>query len=375
MARLSKAWIAAAIAGLLVLAGEGGVRGRLSASQAQMDGPRRAAELRAKGVELGYNLDHAAALDVFQEAIAADPTHPSAYRLVAATLWISLLFKQGAMTAEDFLGQATSSAAPRPKVADLDGRFKESLNKAIALAEGRLRERGQSDVDAHYQIGAAYGFLATYTATAEGSMMSALGPSRRAYSEHNRVLELDPARKDAGLIVGLYRYGVSTLGLFSRLVANLAGFGGGRERGIRLVEEAAATPSDVQTNARFSLIVIYNREARYADALGVIRQLQQLYPRNRLLWLEEAGTALRAGRALEANAAIEKGLAMCATDSRPRAFGEAARWRYQHGLILVALKQNTEAEAEFRAALTGESLAWVRERVRLELNRLQRRTR
>ena len=57
-------------------------------------------------------------------------------------------------------------------------------------------------------------------------------------------------------------------------------------RGLRLVEEAAAYASDVQANARFTLIVIYNREQRYTDALRVIHELQLQYPRNRLLWLE-----------------------------------------------------------------------------------------
>ena len=368
MAGSLQSLIPAALAALL-LTGVAGVPVPSSQSS-QPTSSNAAHQLRAKGVELGYNLDHAAALTAFEQAIAADPTHPAAYRLVAATMWINLLFRQGAVTAEDFLGQAVSSGGPKPKAADLDGRFRESLNKAIALAEAQLRERGGSDVDAHYQIGAAYGFLASYTATVEGSMMSALGPSRRAYAEHSRVLELDPNRKDAGLVVGLYRYGVSTLGFFSRLVANIAGFGGGRERGIRLVEEAAATPSDVQTNAKFALVVIYNRERRYAEALLIIRQLQQQFPRNRLLWLEAASTALRAGRPVEANAAVEQGLAMFAADSRPRAFGEMARWRYQHGLSLAAMKQNAAAEEEFRAALSTESQPWLRGRTFLGLGKV-----
>jgi tetratricopeptide (TPR) repeat protein len=338
--------------------------------QSRPSDPARAAMLRARGLDLGYNLDHAAALDAFTEAIAADPGHPAAYRLVAATMWISVLFRLGAITAEDFLGQAGENAGTRPKAGDLDGRFRASLDKAIALAEARLRERGATDVDAHYQMGAAYGFIASYTATVEGSVTSALGPSRRAYSEHNRVLELDPSRKDAGLIVGLYRYGVSTLPLYKRLIANLAGFSGGRGRGLSLVEDAAAFASDVQTNARFSLIVIYNREKRYVDALRVIGQLQQQFPRNRLLWLEAGSTALRAGRPADANVAIEQGLAKFGADSRPRAFGELARWRYQHGLALAALGRREDATLEFRAALATESQAWVKERSNLELKKL-----
>ena len=334
----------------------------------------QAAALRARGLELGYNLDHQQALETFRQAIAADPEHPAAYRLVAATMWISVLLRHGAVTAEDFLGQADSSAATRPKAADLDQEFTRSLDKAIALAGERLRQSGSRDADAHFQLGAAYGFLATYTATIQGSLMSAVGPSRRAYSEHERVLTLDPSRKEAGLIVGLYRYGVSELPLWSRLLANIAGFGGGRDRGIQQVEDAAAHASDVQTNARFALIVMYNREKRYADAMRIIRQLQQQFPRNRLLWLEEGGTAVRAGRFAEARTALEAGLLKLASDPRPRAFGELARWRYLHGVALAGLGLHTQASTELRSALAGDSHAWVRGRVNLELGRLALRS-
>ena len=94
----------------------------------------------------------------------------------------------------------------------------------------------------------------------------------------------------------MYRYAVSELSMPLRLGAYLAGLGGGRERGLRMVEEAARYPSDVQPNAQFTLILLYNRAARYDDALRVIGDLQQRFPRNRLLWLEAGGTALRAER-------------------------------------------------------------------------------
>ena len=100
--------------------------------------------------------------------------------------------------------------------------------------------------------------------------MGGFGAARRAYREHKRVLELDPRRKDAGLIVGMYRYAVSRCRGIGGSLAGLAGFDGGRERGIALIEAAAAYPSDVQANALFTLVVIYNREGRYDDALRAI---------------------------------------------------------------------------------------------------------
>ena len=328
----------------------------------------QALALRARGQHLGYNLDRDAALASFREAIAVDPTHPAAYRLTAATVWINMLFQQGSVTAEDYLGQARSDLRRRPAAPELDAVFREHLDRALKLAEQRCR--ADCNAEAHFQLGAAYGYQATYTATVEGSLFGSLGAARRAYAEHQRALDLDPGRKDAGLIVGMYRYAVSSLSLPSRWMAHLAGFGGGRDRGLRMVEEAASYPSDVQTNARFTLIVIYNREARFDDALRVIAELQRQYPRNRLLWLEAGSTALRAGRPAVARQSLERGLAMLADDTRPRAFGELARWSYYHGAALVMLREVDAARRALDKALEDPSRDWVRGRIHTERGKL-----
>jgi tetratricopeptide (TPR) repeat protein len=331
--------------------------------------PDSAAALRARGLQLGYNLDHADALAIFKEAIAADPGDPAAYRLAAATAWIDLLFEQGAITVDDYLGQAQPNlprAAPR---AALDAAYHDFIRQALALSDARLRNH-PADAGAHYEVGAAYGVVASYTATVEGRLMGSFGPARRAYHEHERTLELDPQCKDANLIVGLYRYAVSGLQAPLRLLAHLAGFGGGRERALRMVEEAARYPGEAQPSALFTLILMYNREARYDDALRVIGQLQERFPRNRLLWLEAGSTALRAGRPLAAKAAVEEGLARLVRDPRPRAAGEDARWRYVYGAALVALKHVDAGERELRAALAEATRDWVRGRVHKELGKL-----
>ncbi|HJU41668.1 MAG TPA: tetratricopeptide repeat protein, partial [Vicinamibacterales bacterium] len=331
--------------------------------------PAAAAEWRRRGLALGYNLDHAEAIAAFHRAIEADPGSPTGYRLLAATAWTILLFEQGAITVDDFLGEARKEYQRSPPRADLASAARSALDRAVLLAEEQLKER-PGDAAAHYHAGAAHSFRAAYTATIEGRLFGSLGAARRAYREHERVLSLDSSRKDAGLIVGMYRYTVASLSAPLRLGAVLAGFGGGRERGLRLVEDAANHPSDVQTNAQLVLVLMYNREGRYDDALRVIRELQRQFPRNRLLWIEEAATALRAGRAVEARAAIESGLARLSADPRPRAPGEEARWRYTHGATLVALHLSMPAAAELRAALSLATRDWLRGRIHLELGKL-----
>jgi tetratricopeptide (TPR) repeat protein len=126
----------------------------------------------------------------------------------------------------------------------------------------------------------------------------------------------------------------------------------------------------VQPNALLTLVILYNRAGRYDDALEVIRQLQARYPRNRLLWLEAGGTALRAKRFAEARAWLEEGLARFSTDPRPKALGEEARWRYTYGTALVALGERASAERELRAALPGVTRDWLRGRIHKELGKL-----
>lgn len=356
--------LAAAVTGLAT----GLLSGTESHARHQTD-REKAAALRTRGLELGYNHDYSEAFAAFKEAIATDPEDATAYRLLAASAWVRLLLDQGAITVEDYLGQTRASLPRRPAGGDLDRLFHDSLSKAIAISEKRVREH-PANAEAHFQLGAAFGFQASYIATVERRVLDSLKSARRAYREHERTLALDPARKDAGLIVGMYRYIVSNLSLPLRLGAYLAGFGGDSARGLRMVEESARYPSDVQTNAMFILVLFYNREGRFDDALKTIAELQRRYPRNRLLWLEAGNTAQRAGRPAQAREAIEEGLARLASDTRPRAPGEEARWRYAHGASLVALGDVTPAKTELQLALDGATRDWVRGRIHKEMGKV-----
>ena len=289
-------------------------------------GPARAAALRAQGLAHGYNLDYPEALAAFRKAIAADPEDSNSERLAAATLWMRLLFEQGAVTVEDYLGQARANIPRRKPSPDLVAAFRHHLDRATALADRKLRLNGD-DAEAHFQVGAAAALRASYIATVEGRVRDSIGPARRAYNAHERCFALDPSHADAGLTVGLYRYAISSLSLPVRLLARIAGFRGGKASGLRLVEAAAQQSGAVQTDALFTLVLIYNREGRHREASQIIERLQRRHPRNRLLWLEAASTALRAGRADEALVWLDHGIQQLASDVRPRAHGEDARWQ------------------------------------------------
>jgi tetratricopeptide (TPR) repeat protein len=327
--------------------------------------------LRAKGANHIYNLEHDLALDAFRQAVAADPNDAAAHRGVASVLWLGITFRRGNMTVDDYLGRAakpSTAKLPPPQPENVAG-FRESIERAIAIARRRT-EQNPKDADAHYQLGAAVGLRASYTATVEGSVMGAFRAAREAYEEHELVLSLAPQRKDAGLIVGTYRYLVATLSLPLRWVAYMAGFGGNRDRGMRLIEDAAAYGGDNKTDARFALILLYNREKRYDEALAQLARLRADYPRNRLVWLESGSTSLRAGRYVEAEKFLAEGFAKFSDDHRPRMFGEEALWLYKRGAARAAVGRAADAEADLRRALTLTGRNWVHGRARLELGKL-----
>jgi tetratricopeptide (TPR) repeat protein len=328
------------------------------------------AALREKAALQFYNLDRDEAMVTFREAVAADPEDAAAYRGLASTLWLSISYRRGNMTVDEYLGRVTKPngpvAAAPPETA---AAFKSALDKAITLARASIN-RNPRDADAHYQLGAAIGLRASYVATVENSLGSAFRSAREAFNEHEEVLVLDPARKDAGLIVGTYRYIVATLALPMRLMAYVVGFGGDKDRGLRLIQDAAGYSGDNREDARFALILLYNREKRYDDALKQLAILRDRYPRNRLVWLESGATSLRSDRALDAERFLDEGIRRFADDRRPRMFGEDALWRYKRGAARAALGRQADAESDLRLSIQKEGRPWVHGRAHLELGKL-----
>src|SRR3954454_12320604 len=316
--------------------------------------------LRARAANYTYNLEHDLAQAAFRQAVAADPADAGAYRGLASSLWLSITFRRGNMTVDDYLGRPNKPNAnplPTPPAEVVNG-FKEAIDKATALARERIA-KNPKDADAHYQLGAAVGLRASYTATVEGSVSGAFRAAREAYDEHEQVLTIDPRRKDAGLIVGTYRYIVATLALPLRMMAYVVGFGGNREKGLHLIEEAAGYGGENQTDARFALILLYNREKRYGDALTQLALLREKYPRNRLVWLESGSTCIRAGRYGEAERFLDEGVRRFADDRRPRMFGEDALWYYKRGTARAWNGKPRDAEPELRKALSVPGRKWV----------------
>jgi len=328
------------------------------------------ARLRAHAYELALNLDYDEATREMEAAVKADPNDRAAERGLATIPWLLISFRRGAATVDEYLGGITrQNVALREPPADLAARFNTHVERAAMLSEALLRAKPR-DADAHYQMAATVGLQASYIATVEGRVIGAFRAARRAYDEGETALGLDASRKDAGFIVGTYRYVVSVMSLPLRMMAYVAGFGGGKERGLQMIEEAAGFTSESQPDARFALVLLYNREGRYGDAMRQIAELQRRFPRNRLLWLEAGATSLRGGRGAEAESQLNAGLRMLAADRRQRMFGEEALWYLKRGAARVALRRVDEAETDLRRAVSLEARGWVKGRTYTELGKI-----
>lgn len=324
-----------------------------------------------EGYALAYNLDHDRAVSVLTRATKVAPDDPTPHRGLASIAWLNVLFTRGTVTADEYLGPLTRKdvtvSPPPPEVA---ATFAAHVQRARTAAERRIA-RNDRDARAHYALGSTLGLEASYTATIEGRVAAAFPVARRAYKAAERALDLDPTLHEAKLILGTYRYIVASQNLPTRLIAYVAGMDGDKDKGLALIEETARGNTEVQTEARFALIVLLNRERRFDDALRVMTQLRRAYPRNRILWLESGATSHRAGQHAAAERLLNEGLEMLRSDTRPHMYGELALWHYNRGLARMALGRDDDALADLIAAVEArDARTWVRGRAHLTLGQL-----
>lgn len=358
--------LAAAIAGGFLL-----LTPAVGAQSAQVirPGPESLPTVISEAFRAAYSLDEKDAYVAARRAVAIAPEESASHRTLASIVWLDILFKRGSVVSDNYLSGGLKDQVSLPKPpADLDAEFKRELGRAIELADEKAR-REPKNVQARYDVGAAYALQASYIATVEGRVMGAMRLAKRAYDAQEYVLANDARRIEAGLVAGTYRYLVASLSLPVRWMAYVVGFGGDKERGIALIEAATRAP-ETHIDAKVALILVYNRERRYADALRVARELQQEFPRNRLFVLEEGSSAIRAGRAAEAEAALTRGLAAHDRDERRKIPGERAIWLHKRAVARVAQRRLTEAQADLDMAMQHQPIDWTRGRIQLELGKI-----
>jgi hypothetical protein len=224
-------------------------------------------------------------------------------------------------------------------------------DEAIHEADGRLG-KNPNDVDALYARGWSRALKCTYIAMVQRGYMSGMRLAMQAKNDHVRVLELDPDYVDAKLVVGVYEYVVGALPGPFKLLIGFAGITGSRSRGLEMLNDAGKRGVVTSVEARTTIALFLRREARYREAVEVVRGLKSEYPRDYLFSLEEANLRKDAGEGMGAVAAYREILSAAA---RPGYYFSARMELTYFGLGDALRGQRHYAEA----AQSYEQAAWT----------------
>jgi tetratricopeptide (TPR) repeat protein len=238
------------------------------------------------GYEHFYNLEYDQAIAEFTSVTDQNPDDPTAWNHFAHAILFRAMYRSGALESEmvsgsnPFLRRAKVQITPAEQAS-----FFDAIDKAMRLSQERLHE----NPDDHAGLGAlgvAYALRGNYNFLVRKAWVDALHDATDARKAHKRLCDLDPGNIDAQLIPATYDYVTGSLPLGYRLLGFVAGYHGDRNRGIRALQSVAQNGGSSRADAETILAAIYRRERRAQDAIPLLEDLIQRFPRNYLLRFE-----------------------------------------------------------------------------------------
>jgi tetratricopeptide (TPR) repeat protein len=231
-----------------------------------------------------YNLEYDEALAIFAEQAAQHPT-ADAYNHIAQTILYREMYRAG-MLSSDFFGGTKFVHQPKLPLSDADeAQLHGSLNRAMSMCQEKLA-LNPDDTGALYSLGVSYGLRGNYSFIVKKAWVDALKDVSEARKLHKRVTELDADFEDAKLTQGVNDYIVGSLPLHWKLFGFLGGFHGDKQRGMRTLKEVGERGQINRVDAMILLAAIYLREKRPQEAVPVLTELMQTFPKNSLLKVE-----------------------------------------------------------------------------------------
>jgi tetratricopeptide (TPR) repeat protein len=238
------------------------------------------------GNEHFYNLEFDEALTDFRQAEGQNPGSPALHNHVAQTLLFREMFRDGALESElvsgnnSFLRRAKLEPPPETEAA-----FLGEIARAMSLCEEILKAN-PNDTKALFALGVSYGLRANYYWLVKKSWHDSLRDATSARRLHNRITEIEPGNEDARLVQGLHDYIIGSLPLSFRLAGFLIGIHGDKQKGIRTVQDVARNGKYNNIDAQVFLCALYRRENQPRNAIPLIEDLIQRFPRNYLFRVE-----------------------------------------------------------------------------------------
>jgi tetratricopeptide (TPR) repeat protein len=215
------------------------------------------------------------------------------------------LYRMGALDPADYLNDNFIGSPKRPAGAESVRTITELLARSTAIEEDRLRTN-PNDVNMLYARGVTRAMRSSYTGLIERSWFAALRSAQGSRRDHERVLKLSPAFTDANLVVGTHDYVLGSLPWAVKAAAAVLGFSGSREGGIAELRTAASGGGQASIDAKILLALFLRREGQLDEALQLVRELIQLFPRNLIFAMQEGDMLRVANRNDEALAAYRR---------------------------------------------------------------------
>jgi len=267
-----------------------------------------------------YNLDYPGAVERFQRFHAAHPGDPQPTVLLLEAVVFQELYRLDLL---DTTFYANDGFLTGRHATEEDPQTRDHI---LSLADEAIREadwrvaRNPNDVDALYARAWARALKCTYLAMVERAYGAGFRLATKAKDDAERVLEIDPDYVDAKLVAGVYQYVVGALPWPFKIMIGFAGITGSKSEGMAMLHDAASRGVVTSVEARTVIALFLRREARYKDAIQVIRNLIKQYPHDYLFCLEEANLQKDAGEGMVAVTAYQD---VVVKSARPGYFAEA----------------------------------------------------
>ncbi|MGC9159107.1 MAG: hypothetical protein ACP5FH_08955 [Terracidiphilus sp.] len=304
-----------------------------------------------EGYQHFYNLDYPDAVTCFERFQTEHPGDPQATVLLLEAVVFQELYRLDLLDttfyANDGFLSGKHATVEDPQVRD---RIFALTDATVSEADWRL-SRNPDDVNALYARGWARALKCAYIAMVERGFRPGFHLAIAAKDDEVRVLQLNPNYVDAKLVVGVYQYVVGALPWPFKLVIGFAGITGSKSRGMAMLWDDANRGITTSVEARTVIALFLRREAKYRQAIEVVRGLESQYPHNFLFCLEEANLRKDAGEGMTAVAAYRE---LFAKNAHPGYFADARLELAYFGLGDALRGQRHYGEA----ATAYEQAAW-----------------
>lgn len=210
------------------------------------------------GIDAMYSMRFDDARTTFNAVIQQQPDNPTGYFFRATLHLWKYLFDKSEPDLKSFITES---------------------DRTISIAEEAL-DKNSNDSRARTYIGAMYGYRAMANIQADNYLKASLD-ARSCYTYLSETLQKDPRQYEAYLGMGIFNFVIGALPETSRLVMNIAGMSGNKERGLQQLRIAAEKAEYAGNDAKLvlGLLNVYYK-GDYGTGIGYLKELLQKYPNN-----------------------------------------------------------------------------------------------